>query len=524
MVCWPTRGLGQDADSLGGKYAVNDKNTQTEAPQQKQMVSAGLWLVSAFVVLSLTNYLFSLVMSRKLSVEDYGSFGVISSVLLLEGLVASAGFPWVLNAVVSRNDADEHVMLRARTLGAALAGNIGIGLVSGGCVALVVARLIPHHPLVPLLVALTALTTCINAVWYGLFNGERRFPLLAGIRSGEACLKVVLGTWLVVAGWGLAGAVAGSTIPSALMVFFGASRVRSIARPRRQSWSQASSLRTVLWTMVAQLGLALLMNIDILGVRALAHGAGATAGAGYYQAAAVLARAPVLVGISILNAGFPFLARRVRATGDAHRLIGTLVRALGLGPLPVALILSAAPAGAIGYFFPASYAPAAVLLRVISLTAFPLVALSLVVTTLQAIDGMRRGAIAVVPAVTLEAVLLVVLVPRFGAIGAAWAALAGAVPGMVVAVRVMPRRWRGTAASHLPRLIIAWAVVAGAAATIRVPARLWIVEAAGLYTLFLVLAWLLRALSAAELEPVVPKIVRPPVTWLMTVEKLLRSR
>src|SRR5690348_16242968 len=116
--------------------AVDDAAETADHPaDHHELVGAGAWLVSSFVVLSLANYAFSLAMSRKLSIEDYGSFGVVSSVLLLEGLVATSGFPWVLSTLVSRHGGSEGRTVRAQALGVAVLGNAGVGVLTGVAVA-----------------------------------------------------------------------------------------------------------------------------------------------------------------------------------------------------------------------------------------------------------------------------------------------------------------------------------------------------------------------------------------------------
>jgi O-antigen/teichoic acid export membrane protein len=495
-----------------------------EPAHQRAVMGAGAWLVSSFVALSLANYIFSLAMSRRLSIGDYGSFGIASSILLLEGLVASAGFPWMLSTLVSRNEGAERRTVRAQALAIALIGNVTLGVLTASMVAMASAGLIAHHPLIPVLLALTAFATCINAVWYGLYQGERRFPLLASLRSGEAVTKVVIGTGLVMAGFGLNGAVGGSAIAAVCMVVWGATRVRAFAWPRQRRSFHIRVAQALGWTAVSLFGLALLMNMDIVAVRALGVGATASAGAGYYQAAAVLARAPVFVGLAVVNAVFPFLARGAVEPGQERNLLSLTVRVLTLGPLPVAVVLSAAPSQAIAFFFPPSYAPAIRLLQLTAIAAFPLVTLATVVTCLQATDGMRRAAIAVVPAVVIEAVCLVVLVPRIGALGAACAALVAASVGGGVSLAVMPRRWVSPALSRLGPVVVGWIVLAVAVMMVPMTPRLWIPETVLLYALFLLVVWALGGFSLAELLPIVPGCARATAGKMAACEGRWRGK
>lgn len=484
----------------------------------RDLLGAGGWVVLSFIILSGTNYAFSLVLSRLLSVADYGSFGVLSSILLLAGLVSTAGFPWMLSSSVARHPGPEHAAYRTSLLATAGLGNLLLGIVTGTAVGFAAARLIPGHAAIPWLAGAAVCAIFINAVWLGLYQGERRFPLLSGLRSGEAVSKALIGVALVVGGFGLEGAVGGAVAGAMLAAVWGATRVRNLERPRTGGFLERAILPSVGWIALAQLGLALLMNLDILAVRALGTGAEGTVGAGYYQAAIVLARAPVFVGIALLNAIFPFLAKAYGEIEAERRLMRTTLRVIALAPLPVAVLLAAAPGPAIHFFFPASYAPAIPLLRLTAASGIPLIVLAAAIIPMQATQAMRAAAAAVVPAVAVEVVLLVVLVPRMGADGAAWSSLVATTVGAILVWIGGARRWTLAMIVPSPVVVVALTALAGVAVVVPMPGRTWPLVSAVLGAGFLLFLWLMRGVSATEIMPLVPQALRPALEWIASHE------
>jgi O-antigen/teichoic acid export membrane protein len=496
---------------------------ETDGTSHREIAGAGVWVVSSFALLSGANYAFSLVLSRLLGITDYGSFGVLSSVLLLEGLIASSAFPWMLSAIVARFPGAEHVQIRSTALSTAMVGNIVLGLTSGAIVAFTVGRLIPGHPMVAVFGAVAALAICVNAVWLGLYQGERRFALLAFLRAGEAVLKGVFGIILIIAGFGLEGAVGGAIGGAVAMAVWGASRLRGVVLPDRHTWWDSQILPSVTWTAAAQLGLALLMNLDILSVRALGVGTNGTLGAGYYGASTLLARAPVFIGLAILNAIFPFLARRRGDLVAETHLVRMVLRVTWLIPVPAAVIFLAAPGPALRFFFPASYGPAVDLLRINAGTGIALIALAAAVVPLQAVNRMKEAAIAVVPALCLDVVAMAYTVPHFGTIGAAYSALGATTVGAILAWMTAARYWRMRLV--LPKVaIMSSAVMLGLVTMIMpMPGRTWPVAAGLLMFAYLLLVWVLRGLSVEELLPLVPSFAHPPLQSLIRLEARWRD-
>jgi O-antigen/teichoic acid export membrane protein len=128
----------------------------------------------------------------------------------------------------------------------------------------------------------------------------------------------------------------------------------------------------------------------------------------------------------LADAVFPFLVG-ARSKKESHGWFMTAVGWVPLAIVPIQLGLIVAPGPLLRLFFPPSYASAQALLRVLAFgTLFALMANMLV----KAMVGIGRG-----PSVgrrmpfaaAAEVVGLIVLVPRYGDVGAAWAFCLGSV-------------------------------------------------------------------------------------------------
>jgi O-antigen/teichoic acid export membrane protein len=176
---------------------------------------------------------------------------------------------------------------------------------------------------------------------------------------------------------------------------------------------------------IATTGFGMLGTLDVLLLGALGHGTGAAAAAvGIYQAAAIIGRAPFFLGSAISEAVFPHIAR-ARTLADAHRVTMTALRFLPLVLVPAQLVLLIAPKWALSIVLPAAYADATGPVRIITLGTIGLLLADVLLKALLARGFGGVVAMLVPVAVGVQLAGLALLVPPFGAIGAAWSFAAG---------------------------------------------------------------------------------------------------
>jgi len=186
----------------------------------------------------------------------------------------------------------------------------------------------------------------------------------------------------------------------------------------------------------------LVQSLDLFSVKALLHD---DAQAGYYTAAATIARTPFFLFLGIAGVLMPSLAK-ARAEKDMRFIRSSLADSLRYMLMllaPLVLLVSATSTQLVVLLFSQSYEPAGEALQVLILG---LGALSLFMALAYAIMG-AFGALVplaiLAPIVALEGVLNVVLTPRLGIAGAATATTVSATLATVLAGWFLLRRVGG---------------------------------------------------------------------------------
>jgi hypothetical protein len=203
------------------------------------------------------------------------------------------------------------------------------------------------------------------------------------------------------------------------------------------------------------LGPALMLNLDILGLRLLAPAGRGDELAGFYQAAVILPRIPVFTARSLLTVLFSYAAGTTAGTtAGAHSVAATKrtvpgnsekssedygLAALRLWQrllLPAGLALALAPEAALRIFFPETYLAAAGALRVAALGGLLLSLVTLLAGVAQAGGQRRMPALAAAAGAGAQVVVLAWLVPHWGPMAAATSLVAaGAVSLLVLSAR-----------------------------------------------------------------------------------------
>lgn len=389
----------------------------------------GAVLILRFAATAVLNYGFGVALAWLLPQSEFGAVSVLQNVLLLAGAVVAAGLPWALARAVAQADGPDGARNADSTFRAALAGNLVLGAVLA--VAFVAAQLTPLRlipdgsPALTIAVAATIALLALNAVLAGALQGSRRFDALGLLQTSETATKVLVGLLAVgLLGMGVGGVAAGFAIGAAVGTACGWWGVRD-RLPGRGPLAGRATFGVAVPMGIGTASFALLGTLDVLALSALGRGFGISAAAvAVYQAAAILARAPYFVADSLGDAVFPFMARE-KTWAEANDWFVALFRWVLLGLVPLQLVLLVAPGPVLGILFPASYAAAAGLVRFITVGTIGLFTAVLLLKALYA-----RGMPALVArrtpvAVAVELAALVVLVPRFGATGAAIAFAAG---------------------------------------------------------------------------------------------------
>ncbi len=337
------------------------------------------------------------------------------SALLLYGFVLQSGVPWSLSrALVPADEAHGRSLMRG-----ALVANLGIAAAIGvGTVALYLAGPLQHgfEQLSVLLAVLASLPVfAISAVARATFQGRQRFGFVGLLQVVEVVAKAVIGLALALAGMRAFGAVVGFPVGGLLASALGLGLLLGVARMRPWGRVTYPAVSTVGPMFAALLGLSLVLNLDLLAVKLFVTD---RAAAGQYQAAIILANAPYFL---VMSALVPVLFTQLASHATLEQTRARVSEALRIGVaivLPAELLLMVVPHEILSVLFPAAYAPAAPILRLMAIGNAALIVVVVLGAAFQAIDRSWEVGRILLAIAAAEIVALPIVVPRFGEYGA----------------------------------------------------------------------------------------------------------
>jgi O-antigen/teichoic acid export membrane protein len=393
-------------------------------------------LVARFSAGAVLNYAFGLALAWLLVPARFGVVSAIQNVLLLAAGLLTAGLPWALAIRVAKAHADhEAAKPEFRT---ALIANLGLGLILGAAflaTQLAGPRLVPTgSAVIDLTVAAEIVMLALNGTLAGAAQGSGRFGGLGAMQGGEILLKCAAAAVLV-AGLqtGPAGVALSFLIGTAGSVLIGLRTCRGLL-PGRGPLASFSFLADSGSIWFASASMTFLITADLLGLEVAGRAAGVTVAvlAGY-QACSLLARASFYVSDALADAVFPFIARSA-SPRERHRWFMAAARWVPLLIIPVQAALFAAPGPVLRLFLPHQYSyPAAhALLRVLAAGTLAALMTDMLVKSLFAADRGRQAGRQMPITVLTEVTGLIVLVPRYGAVGAAWSYLLASSVGVIL--------------------------------------------------------------------------------------------
>jgi O-antigen/teichoic acid export membrane protein len=370
----------------------------------------------AFAGMSVVNYAFGLAAGWLLAPGDFGLLAFTMTVLTVAGLLLSSGFAWSLTHALVDANTDR----RAALVRGAAAANLLIALaISAG-----VLLLFSMGPLrrgletwtVAALVAATLLPLSLLTITRAAAQGNERYGALATLLVMETIIKAAAGLGLVLLGFGAAGAVAGFMVGS-----LGTALVGVVYLRRKLGVSLRGEMRFPQFGMAggmfaALLGLALLLNLDIIALKLFS--VGDRAEVGRYQAGIVLANMPYY----LLMAMIPILFNQVARTRQLSKTLPHVVETLQLALivlLPIEMVPALYPQAFLGLLFPAVYASGAATLRILAGGNSAIMLVAILSATFQAAGKPWIAGRVLLAVAACEAILLRIVAPNQHGIGVA---------------------------------------------------------------------------------------------------------
>jgi O-antigen/teichoic acid export membrane protein len=388
-----------------------------------------------------TGYVVAVILARGLGPAAYGIYGVVMSLLLWVEMFSGAGIPGATAQLLPHHHGQEATVERTAR-----------GLLL--CVAFLLFALCwALAPAVATLFDITDGATLIRVAildlpfnglyvaYQGFLNGQRRFALLSVTFVVYALTKLA-GTLLLLA-YGLS--VVGALLVNVLATI-GALVFLAIRSPPR-GWMPAPALARTMVRIGAAMGLYLLvlqvlLTLDLWFLKALWTGPAEVIG--YYVAALNVARLPTIVPSVLSGVLFASLAWALANSDEAlaQRYVRAAVRFALVVLVPCCVLIVMYADWVMGLLYSDEYRAGGAYLR-LQICAFACMAfLDLFLHALMAASRQVLSAGILIGLVPASVIMNALLIPRFGAVGAACSLLATIVLGTLVAIFVAARRFR----------------------------------------------------------------------------------
>ncbi len=393
------------------------------------------------IVFVLSGYIVNIMLSRHLGVEQYGIFGVVTSVLVWVELSVIVGIPTAMQKFIGEDQTHAYT-LRKVAFGMQLKYSIVIFILfflSAG----VLADLLNDHNL-----AFYLRVASINIVLYALYrlfinvhNGMKNFGKQT-LASIVYAVGKMAGIFLLVwQGMAVVGALIGNAIGTVLGLC-SAIFLKADVKPSELKFEKTKIIRYAAPIILFTLLINLFLSLDLWFVQAVLD----STSAGYYVAASSIAKAPYFLFLALSFTLLPSLAKAKKENDKprVQQLIWQSTRILLVSmSLIVALVISSA-AEVIELLFTDLYAPAAVILQIL-ICGLSFLTVFLVFTTMLNVDDRPSSSMWICAAVVaLNVAMNLWLVPKHGIVGAAWATTISTFAGMLWAGLAVYRKFAVT--------------------------------------------------------------------------------
>jgi O-antigen/teichoic acid export membrane protein len=479
------------ADTSAGARSSDDHQDRQRRGTRQLLIARASFIVSGSVV--------AIVLARGLGPSDYGVYGVLISLLTWLEMLGSAGIQGATAKLIPVHSSQvAAVEQTARFVLLAL----GVALFAACWAAAPAVEELFRIPggtrLFRLAILDIPLATTYIA-YQGILTGRRLFGPLSVSQAAFGIAKLVGVSILVVLGLSVASALVANAVATFAVLAY-----LFVRFPPKGFWPQRRLVKPLISLAIPigvyLLAMQVLLRLDLWSLKRLWEGSGDVVG--QYVAALNLSR--LLAVIPTVQSGVLFASISWAMTRNDERGARNHVReatrfALILA-VPACVILGGEASGVMAVLFSSAYAEGGRFLF-LQLLAFGLYALlDAFAQSLMAVGRQWRTAGVLVGLVPLVWLGNLVLIPRFGPMGAAVSLALGVLFGAVV-LGLLARRRHG-ALFHWPTLakvMAAGAVVGLLGHLVDVPGAWVLLEVAALAGVYLLLLWTFGELTVADL-------------------------
>ena len=411
------------------------------------------WRLSDQAVQGVLTAVVMVVTARVLGPSRLGELSFVLAIGAMLSPIVNTHNQVIVHDLVSQPEA------RRNILGASLVYGLTLALALGAALAVVALVAVDERTTrVALILGAMALPCAAFAIGEGALQAEDRGREIAMARSSSSFVGATLKLLIVVIGGGVAGFVVAGTVQalvtSVALLLFARSRVHD-AFPLQVDWSRVRDLtRRSLPLALSALSISVYMLVDQVVLGFMVD----DAELGRYAAAVRIAMAPIVLPMVVMTSATPRLAA---LRTESHELylaqLQRLIKFLALSGVIIGGSIALTAPVLVRVLYGQPYAGAGSVLSIVAI-ADMFIFFSIATGVWFVFEGQQNSyLIRALTGALINVALLLVLIPRYGGHGAAWAALAAyayvAVVGNYLHARTRPVFWM-VARALTPRSLV----------------------------------------------------------------------
>ena len=459
------------------------------------------WGAAAQISLAASGYIVAIVLARTLGPVDYGTYGLIYSLLMAAELLIQMGVPVAVSRLIAENPQDAHGWTVVGLL-LVIALYSTLFLVTWNSADHIAQFFNLQHAAWFIKIA------ALDLPFYGAYlllenalNGQRDFRTKSIALFLYGSTKIVGIAVLVIIGPTIAGALVINVVASVIALTFAVARVGSSLFTVPQVRFLAPIAQLALPTLALDIGGQCLLNLDFWMLSVLDSSDPSTHG--YYAAARNLTRLPMMISPILIGVLVPSLAHG-KATGnvqDMKRVLQGAMRFLLVTLVPGCALMAFESGPLMNLMFSSSYESGGYVLALLTMgVGLCFTTFTVLLNVLLAIGKQRLAAITAMTLIVPCLIANIVLVPPFGSVGAAFACILSSAIAVVSAGSLV---WRELGpfvnAALVLKTLAATVCVCIASLVFATHGMGFVIELACLGFLFLGLAMTLRLLGPGDL-------------------------
>ena len=393
-----------------------------------------LYLTIANLAFVISGYVVYFGLARIVPVAQFGIYGLIISFVTMITFLFTGGMQQAISKFVAE-DEERAELVKRKALKLVFAVSLAVFL-GVFFLAETIALLLNDPSLTPFIqvISVVVVTHALYATFLGYFNGMKQFRTQAMARIIHAIMKVVFIFGLTFLTLSIFGALVGFVLASAAacLVSFLWARPRKVKGTFSTKELVKFSMPLVMFVLVINI----VLNLDLLALKALSEAGISGVLVGYYAAAVTLSRIPFFVVTALSVVIFPVISASVYMAdfGKVRMYIKNANRYALILLAPIVLLISSTSAQLVNIVYPAVYSPAALPL---SILIFGLGFFALFNISTAVISGSGKPKVSMIVAVAMlicAIVLNFTLIPIYGMVGAALATTAASFIAMVLSI------------------------------------------------------------------------------------------